>query len=92
MDGNGDPRIGVYVCHCGFNIAATVDVEAVRDAAAERPNVVCARDYEFMCSNAGQDLIKKDIEEHGVNRVVVAACSPMLRRRWARWCWRRSRR
>ena len=73
-----EPRIGVYVCHCGFNIAATVDVEAVRDVAAEQPGVVCARDYEFMCSNAGQDLIKRDIEEDGVNRVVVAACSPLM--------------
>ena len=73
-----EPRIGVYVCHCGFNIAATVDVEAVRDVAASQPNVVEARDYEFMCSNAGQDLIKRDIEENGVNRVVVAACSPLM--------------
>ena len=71
-------RIGVYVCHCGFNIASTVDVEAVRDVAAQQPGVVCARDYEFMCSNAGQDLIKRDIEEDGVNRVVVAACSPLM--------------
>lgn len=73
-----EPRIGVYVCHCGFNIAATVDVAAVRDAAAGRPNVVVARDYEFMCSNAGQDLIKQDIQGLGVNRVVVAACSPLM--------------
>ena len=78
MDTNGAPRVGVYVCHCGFNISATVDVEAVRDVAAERPNVVVARDYQFMCSNAGQDLIKQDIEEKGVDRVVVAACSPLM--------------
>ena len=73
-----EPRIGVYVCHCGFNISATVDVEAVRNAAATRPGVVSSRDYQFMCSNAGQDLIKKDILENGVNRVVVAACSPLM--------------
>ena len=72
------PRVGVYVCHCGFNIAATVDVAAVREVAEGRPNVVVARDYEFMCSNAGQDLIKRDIQENGVNRVVVAACSPLM--------------
>ncbi|MEE9582869.1 MAG: FAD-dependent oxidoreductase [Acidimicrobiia bacterium] len=78
MDTNGAPRVGVYVCHCGFNISATVDVEAVRDVAAERPNVVVARDYQFMCSNAGQDLIRQDIEDNGVNRVVVAACSPLM--------------
>ena len=57
VEANGDPRVGVYVCHCGFNIAATVDVDAVRDAAESFPNVAVARDYEFMCSNAGQDLI-----------------------------------
>ncbi len=78
MPTTDEARIGVYVCHCGFNIAATVDVEAVRDVAADQPGVVCARDYEFMCSNAGQDLIKRDIEENGVNRVVVAACSPLM--------------
>ena len=75
---NGDARIGVYVCHCGVNISSMVDVESVRDACASRPGVVCARDYKFMCSNAGQDLIKKDILENGVNRVVVAACSPLM--------------
>ncbi|MEN8234387.1 MAG: FAD-dependent oxidoreductase [Actinomycetota bacterium] len=78
MTATDEARIGVYVCHCGFNIAATVDVEAVRDIAAGQPGVVMARDYEFMCSNAGQDLIKRDIEENGVNRVVVAACSPLM--------------
>src|SRR3989337_4092087 len=78
MDAQPEPRVGVYVCPCGFNIAATVDVTAVRDVAAARPNVVVARDYQFMCSNAGQDLIKHDIEEMGVNRVVVAACSPLM--------------
>lgn len=73
-----EARIGVYVCHCGTNISATVDVETVRDLAADQPGVVCARDHEFMCSNTGQDLIKRDIEENGVNRVVVAACSPLM--------------
>jgi heterodisulfide reductase subunit A len=75
---NHDIRIGVYVCHCGLNISATVDVEEVRDFAATRPCVAQARDYKFMCSNAGQDLIKKDIKENGINRVVVAACSPLM--------------
>jgi heterodisulfide reductase subunit A len=74
-------RVGVYVCHCGTNIAATVDVEAVRDWAAERlksRGVVIARDYKFMCSSLGQALIEKDIKELGLTRVVVAACSPHL--------------
>ena len=75
------PRIGVYVCHCGTNIAGTVDVEAVRDWAAERlgpHGVVVARDYPFMCSSLGQELIENDIRELGLNRVVVAACSPHM--------------
>ena len=77
-----DPtRIGVYVCHCGTNIAGTVDVAAVRDWAAERlgpHGVVVARDYPFMCSSLGQELIEKDIRELGLTRVVVAACSPHM--------------
>ena len=74
-------RIGVYVCHCGTNIAGMVDVAAVRDWAAESladKGVVVARDYPFMCSSLGQELIEKDIEELGLKRVVVAACSPHM--------------
>ncbi len=73
-----EPRVGVYVCHCGVNIAATVDVEAVAEAAADLPGVVVARDYAYMCSDPGQALIKQDIREHGLNRVVVASCSPRM--------------
>ena len=68
-------RIGVYVCHCGTNIAKTVDVEAVAAAAAEAPSVVVARHYKFMCSDPGQELIQRDVRELGLTRVVVAACS-----------------
>ena len=71
-------RIGVYVCHCGSNIADKVDVAAVRDFAATLPNVVVARDYQYMCSDPGQELIRKDVNELGLNRVVVAACSPRM--------------
>jgi heterodisulfide reductase subunit A len=74
-------RVGVYVCHCGTNIAATVDVEQVRDWAAANlkdSGVVVSRDYKFMCSSLGQELIEKDIKEQGLTRVVVAACSPHL--------------
>jgi heterodisulfide reductase subunit A len=74
-------RIGVYVCHCGSNIAGTVDVEAVRDWAAERlapSGVVVARDSKFMCASNGQELIEKDVSELGLTRVVVAACSPHM--------------
>jgi heterodisulfide reductase subunit A len=74
-------RIGVYVCHCGSNIAGMVDVEEVAQWAAEQlkdRGVVIARDYKFMCSSLGQELIEKDIQEEGLTRVVVAACSPHL--------------
>ncbi len=83
MDKNQTPlqRIGVYVCHCGTNIAGIVDVEDVAKWAAEKlghRGVVIARDYKFMCSSLGQELIEKDIKELGLTRVVVAACSPHL--------------
>lgn len=71
-------RTGVYVCHCGTNIAATVDVAAVADYARRLDDVVVARDYSYMCSDPGQDLIKQDIREHGLSRVVVASCSPLM--------------
>jgi heterodisulfide reductase subunit A len=74
-------KIGVYVCHCGTNIAGTVDVKDVAEWAAEKlkhRGVVIAREYKFMCSSLGQELIEKDIKELGLNRVVVAACSPHL--------------
>jgi heterodisulfide reductase subunit A len=71
-------RTGVYVCHCGTNIAATVDVAAVAEYARSLEGVVLARDYSYMCSDPGQDLIKQDIQEYGLNRVVVASCSPLM--------------
>ena len=74
-------RVGVYVCHCGTNIAGTVDVAEVAKWAAEQlgsRGVVVARDYKFMCSSLGQELIEKDIQHLGLTRVVVAACSPHL--------------
>ena len=73
-----EPKIGVYVCHCGINIKNTVDVDSVRDYAATLPNVVLAKDYMYVCSDPGQELIKTDIREGKVNRVIVAACSPRL--------------
>lgn len=73
-----DIKIGVYVCHCGSNIAATVDVEKVRDSIINAPHVAISRDYKFMCSEPGQDLIIKDIEEKGLNRIIVASCSPLM--------------
>jgi heterodisulfide reductase subunit A2 len=72
-------RVGVYVCHCGSNIAGKVDVEHVAQWAGEHiPDVVVARDYKFMCSELGQKLVEDDIKQEGLTRVVVAACSPHL--------------
>ncbi|HET9494345.1 MAG TPA: CoB--CoM heterodisulfide reductase iron-sulfur subunit A family protein [Chloroflexia bacterium] len=71
-------RIGVYVCHCGTNIAGKVNVRAVAEYAGSLPGVVVSRDYKYMCADPGQELIKKDIRELGLNRVVVASCSPHL--------------
>jgi heterodisulfide reductase subunit A len=71
-------RTGVYICRCGTNIAATVDVEAVAEYAGTLDGVVLAREYSYMCSDPGQDLIKEDIQELGLNRVVVASCSPLM--------------
>ncbi|MBW1980809.1 MAG: hydrogenase iron-sulfur subunit [Deltaproteobacteria bacterium] len=72
------PRIGVYVCHCGHNIAGAVDVAAVREFAAGLKNVHVARDHVFCCAEPGQLEIQDDIRQHGLNRIVVAACSPRL--------------
>lgn len=71
-------RTGVYVCHCGTNIAPKVDVEAVTEYAQGLDGVVLARDYTYMCSEPGQALIKDDIAKHNLNRVVVASCSPLM--------------
>ena len=78
MNGNGHVRIGVYICHCGVNISDTVNVAAARDFISSGPGVVVARDYKFMCSDPGQRLIQDDIRDLNVNRVVVAACSPLM--------------
>ncbi len=71
-------RIGVFVCHCGTNIAGTVDVKAVAEALKNEPGVVFSTDYQYMCSQAGQDLIKNAIAEHKLTGVVVCSCSPRM--------------
>ena len=73
-----EPKIGVYVCNCGTNIAKVVDCDAVVEAASSLPGVAVAQTYKYMCSNPGQEMIVADINEHGLNRVVVAACSPRM--------------
>jgi heterodisulfide reductase subunit A len=72
------PQIGVYVCQCGVNIASTVDVGSVVRFASGLPHVTVARDYKYMCSEPGQKMIKEDIQEMGINRVVVASCTPRM--------------
>jgi len=70
-----EPRIGVFICHCGHNIADTVDVAKVAEYAKDLPNVVKAEHYMFMCSKPGVQMVKDSIKELGVNRTVVASCS-----------------
>jgi NADH:ubiquinone oxidoreductase subunit E/NAD-dependent dihydropyrimidine dehydrogenase PreA subunit len=71
-------RVGVYVCHCGINIAATVDAARVAEEASRLPGVAVARDYPYVCSDPGQEMIKRDIEEGRIDRVVIAACTPTM--------------
>jgi heterodisulfide reductase subunit A2 len=73
-----EQRIGVYVCWCGTNISKMVDVEQVAEIIGNLPNVEISKNYKYMCSDPGQDLIIQDIKEHNLNRVVVAACSPRI--------------
>ncbi len=72
------PRVAVYVCHCGGNISDVIDVKRVAQELSKYPNVAVSREYAFMCSSTGQDYIVDDIRNNGINRVVVAACSPAL--------------
>ncbi len=71
-------RIGVYVCHCGINIASVIDVAAVAEYARTLPGVIVASANKYTCSDPGQEVIKADIAEHYLNRIVVAACSPTM--------------
>ena len=71
-------RIGVFVCHCGTNIAGTVDVKAVAETLKNEPGVVFSADYQYMCSEAGQNMVKKAIREHRLGGVVVCSCSPRM--------------
>jgi heterodisulfide reductase subunit A len=75
---SSEAKIGVYICECGINIAATVDVEAVVEMAAQLPGVVMARQSKYTCAESGQEQIQKDIQELGLNRVVVASCTPRM--------------
>ena len=83
---NEELRIGVYVCHCGSNIASVVDPPVLADYASTLPDVVVAKDYRYMCSDPGQAMIKQDIETYKLNRIVVAACSVSMHEPTFRAC------
>ena len=85
-ESNDKKRTGVYVCHCGLNIAGVVDCEAVAEFAEGLPGVVVSQHDAYLCSEPGQSLIKKDIEEQGLDRIVVASCSPRLHEPTFRHC------
>lgn len=86
MSDNDDLRIGVYVCHCGSNIAGVIDPKVVAEYASTLPGVVLSKDNLYMCADPGQQLIEEDIRKHNLNRVVVAACSPRLHEPTFRAC------
>ena len=71
-------RIGVFVCWCGSNIAATVDVEKVSQVLAQEPGVVFSTNYQYMCSQAGQEMIQQSIKEYNLTGVVICSCSPRM--------------
>jgi heterodisulfide reductase subunit A len=73
-----EPKIGVYICECGVNIAATVNVSELVRFTQGLPNVAVARQYKYTCSEPGQNMIKEDIQNLGINRVVVASCTPRM--------------
>lgn len=75
---NGSPKVGVYICHCGINIANKVDVSDAVEFAKTLPYVTVAREYKFMCSDPGQGIIQEDLWQGLIDRVVVASCSPLL--------------
>lgn len=83
---NEELKIGVYVCHCGINIGGVIDVPSLEEYAATLPDVAISKEYKYFCSDPGQDMIQKDIKEKGINRVVVAACSPRLHEPTFRRC------
>jgi heterodisulfide reductase subunit A len=73
-----EKRIGVFICHCGSNIASVVDVEAVGEAIKTLPDVEYVSNYKYVCSKPGQQIVKDKIREHKLDRIVIAACSPRM--------------
>lgn len=71
-------RIGVYICHCGLNIAHVINVHSLQEKVSKLKDVVLVKDLQFMCSDSGQDSIAEDIKAHDLDHILVAACSPKL--------------
>jgi len=86
MANNEELRVGVYICSCGSNIGGVIDPEAVADYASTLPDVVLTRDNLYMCGDPGQNLIRNDILQHNLNRIVVAACSVRMHEPTFRAC------
>ena len=84
--GREENRIGIYICHCGLNIAGVVDCRAVAEYGQGLPDVIVSRHDSYLCSEPGQNQIKTDIHEQGLNRIVVASCSPRLHEPTFRKC------
>ncbi|MFA6809142.1 MAG: disulfide reductase, partial [Eubacteriales bacterium] len=79
-------RVGVFICHCGTNISAVVDCAKVAEVAKDFPGVEYSVDYKYMCSEPGQEMIKKAIKDNRLNRIVVASCSPRMHERTFQNC------
>ena len=86
MDNHERPRIGVFICHCGLNIAGTLDIAGLMEFAKTQPDVVVAMENRYSCADPGQNQIKEAIAEYKLNRVVVAACSPRMHEATFRKC------
>ena len=83
-------RIGVFICHCGTNIAGTVDVEKVTEELAKVPGVVYSTHYTYMCSSAGQKMIEDQIKDNKLTGVVLCSCSPRMHEKTFRSCAERA--
>lgn len=79
-------RIGVFICHCGSNIASVVDCHWVAEEAKKFPSVAFSTDYQYVCSEPGQEVIKQAVKEHNLDRIVVASCSPRMHEETFRKC------
>ncbi|NHJ13713.1 MAG: hypothetical protein EAX95_08550 [Candidatus Thorarchaeota archaeon] len=83
-----ETRVGIFLCHCGSNIAGVVNIDRVMEAIRGLPNVEHVEDYKYLCSRPGQQMVKDRIKQHRLNRVVIASCSPRMHEPTFRPCVR----